>query len=132
MAPYNCDFCGEICGDLRTICEHVLTKHGKQETKCRVCNETFDDDSQLQKHLFSIHGIEDEYITETSYTENLADDNSDSLNSDLTCQNGDGYTEITEDLTLVDDGQNKMAASSPSNVLSSRKLNVMQERVTVN
>ena len=138
MAPYSCDFCGDICGDLRTICEHVLNKHGKQETKCRVCDETFVDDSQLQNHLFNIHGIEDEYVTEGSNGDSYADDGSDSLShsSDVPFQNGaENIDSKNADNLLMDTVMSSKMdkQSSPSAAMGiNTSGNVLHEQVIVN
>ena len=58
---YPCPLCGKQLGDPSTVSQHIETIHeNKKETfNCEICHKSFSSKSNLNRHCFSNHKLEE-------------------------------------------------------------------------
>ena len=97
-----------------------------------MCNQCFDEETQLQTHLVDVHGIEDEYLSENGNVDPFGDDTSDSLshNGDAICQTDADYLDTKPDDVTMETSEAILPVSSSSSALSiNTGGNILKEQV---
>ena len=64
----KCDYCGQICDSLKTMCKHISSKHNElfpkrltRDNQCNMCYKTFTSSREVIEHMDKKHSPDSFY-----------------------------------------------------------------------